>query len=62
MKKTPKFFELVRSNGSAIMGTSATNLKEAKKLFKERGHFTGGFTVNEYSYDGKVKKGLCIQF
>ena len=64
MTRTPKFYELVNSStGGAIMGVSATTLKQAMKLFNRYGQFTGGaFLVNEYSSKGGVKKGLCIQF
>jgi len=59
MAKGPKFYELGKSNGGVVMGVSAANLSEAKKVFKQR--FSGTFFVNEYTYSGKVKKGLCVQ-
>ena len=59
--KRPKFYELVSSNGGTIMGLTARSLNQAKKLFKEQGHFTGCFTVNEHGDNGRVKRGLCVQ-
>ena len=59
-KFSTKFFELTNINGGTIMGVAAKNIKQAMKQFKEDG-FTGGFLVNEHGYNGKVKKGLCIQ-